>query len=395
MKIKRLSIVTYIRHSAVLLAFVCAAKAQFFYTTGTNSFSLTGGSTTTSTLSFVGGGTVTLSGAGTATITVPAATDTLGLLGTAQTWSAANTFSSTVTEANAVLTGSSLSATSTLSIGLAQYPTLTTTDSVPKPLTVSFSNTTGAGVGTVATLFGPTVATTGSTANALAQFETISLSATGLARFLTLNAFTLTSANVLLEGTTLTLSPFTNIYDTATTTTFNGTTLTGSAAVNLSGATTLSGITKLTNSVILGTNTFSNTATLSTMSGATFVIAGTTLSDSSTTTAISGTTLTVSTTNATLSGTVTTSGALHTTTTSIGATGTAFYGLIMASVSASSGVATVTNAALTTTTIPLWSNTAPAGTVTQSPQFTMHAGSASFAVTSGDTSTYSVVFFIK
>jgi hypothetical protein len=107
-------------------------------------------------------------------------------------------------------------------------------------------------------------------------------------------------------------------------------------------------------------------------------------------------------TNAAASGTLTVTGAstlvgtTATSTLSIGASGTAIQQLIIVTVSPSSGVATVTNAAITVTTIPSITMLSSAGTVVTSsynPQ--MHAGSMSFTVGSLDTSTYSVILFVK
>ena len=365
--------------------------------------------TQTWTMSGSGGltfnGAITATGAGTigGALTVTGSSTQQTLSATNLTASAASTASSTLnvggtlTGVNEVLTGASLSATTTFAIGFPQIASNAgNTNSTAFLTTITYANITGIGASNYLQVWAGNYGSTGTTAAANVNVETYSISSTGPAFWKSYpGGMTFTASTILLEGTTLTLSPFTNVYDTATTTTFNGTTVTGSAAVNLSGATTLSGVTKLTNSVILGTNTFSNTATASTNSGATFVISGTTFTDSSTTNAIGGTTLTVSSTNVTMSGTVTLSGTSHTNTISLGVNGTSFYDMILATVSPSSGLATVTNAAITVNTVPVITVLTQAGTTTQAPYPTMHAGSMSFTVTATDTSTYSVLLLVK
>ena len=222
-------------------------------------------------------------------------------IGGALTVTGASTLVGTTTLSNVTLTGSSVSAINTLSIGLFQYPTLTTTNSVPEPLTVTLSNGTGTGSGMLMQFYGPTASgATASTAPTMGQLLTLSNSSAGTTQFGSLatgNSFsgtiyaggvltaaagltstgaaTITGSTVLLEGTTLTLSPFTNIYDTATTTTFNGTTLTGSAVANMSGAWTHSGaVTMASTLLIKGATTVTLATAATTTQAAALTVSG-------------------------------------------------------------------------------------------------------------------------
>ncbi len=81
----------------------------------------------------------------------------------------------------------------------------------------------------------------------------------------------------------------------------------------------------------------------------------------------------------------------------LGATGTTLSGLIVFSVSASGGVMTVTDAAITATSVPIgWGIMSGAPiTTSASPVFAFNTGSFTATVQAGDTRTYSITIGVK
>ena len=152
---------------------------------------------------------------------------------------------------------------------------------------------------------------------------------------------------------------------------------------NLDGSITLSGALKVTNATA-STGTTSGAAIITGGLGVGGGVVSTTMSTGTFTASNGGTLTGTFAGNHTYSGTVTQ-----------GTTGTAITAFKIFSVSASSGTATITDSALTSTSVAFFTIATAGGTIGQNPRPTYNTGSLSFAVTATDTSTYSVGVYIK